>query len=338
MLINFDERACTIYPIACICLHVQCIIQSLTSPCSYDIMLSCWNESPRMRPTFMQLRATFDTLLLADRKGDYIEFSMDTNRMSALFEATSEPPNSTGPPTGGLTNSSPLSLKRHSGAVAEREECKLLLPSEGLPDDCQKSGPNPPGGTSPRLSPKRWSMRHSPQLSTSRHCSPSHRLSSSRPSPRKASDRFSLRSRSPLLFLGRRSPGSSSPQERSPFHASNPLALEERSEGVQQRPVSLLLGREREREREREKKEERYVREPTQLSSTNPGRNHSLTHLTTTSGSGHQQEHAHVRRGSEGMLNMNSDGYVSFVGMDYGRDRRAILPPSEIQITVTEDL
>jgi len=40
-------------------------------------MLSCWSELPIQRPTFSKLRTTFDTMLLADRKGDYVDFSSD---------------------------------------------------------------------------------------------------------------------------------------------------------------------------------------------------------------------------------------------------------------------
>lgn len=68
-------------------------------------------------------------------------------------------------------------------------------------------------------------------------------------------------------------------------------------------------------------------------------------------GTGIVRQELMLRRGSEGTLNMNSDGYVSFVGMDFRRDRRAreeeVVPPSfslsippaaDIQITVTEDI
>ena len=61
------------------------------------------------------------------------------------------------------------------------------------------------------------------------------------------------------------------------------------------------------------------------------------SHTVGTGGAGAQQL-LQLRRGSEGTLNMNSDGYVSFIGVDYSRDRRAVPPPAEIQITVTEDL
>lgn len=287
-------------------------------------MLSCWNGSPRLRPTFAGLRATIDALLLADRKGDYIEFSLDSNRMSALFEATSGPTTS----TPGLMDISPLLPKRHSHNMAEKEECKLLLPNEASSDDCQRMTSN--SNVSPRLSPRRWSsIRQSPQ-SSPRHCSPADSLSLRCQSPKK--DRTSeRRSRSPiLLFPGRHSPAdSSSPQSHSPFHASNSQTLEERA--ARHRPVSLFLTR----GEERNKAEDRYVKEPTKMSNLNQATNHSLTHLTTAGGVAQLLQ---LRRGSEGTLNMNSDGYVSFVGMDYIRDRRAVPPPAEIQITVTEDL
>ena len=43
-------------------------------------MLECWQDEPRKRPTFTQLRAKFDAMLLAERKDAYIDLQIDTNK------------------------------------------------------------------------------------------------------------------------------------------------------------------------------------------------------------------------------------------------------------------
>ena len=43
-------------------------------------MLECWNEEPRKRPSFSQLRAKFDTLLLNEGKDPYIVLQIDTEK------------------------------------------------------------------------------------------------------------------------------------------------------------------------------------------------------------------------------------------------------------------
>ena len=88
------------------------------------------------------------------------------------------------------------------------------------------------------------------------------------------------------------------------------------------------------RDRDQRTGEDRYVREPTKLANLNQALNRSATGLVANGVPPHLQ----LRRGSEGMLNMNSDGYVSFVGVEY-RDRRVNPATStDIQITVTQDL
>ena len=47
---------------------------------SYDIMLMCWNEEPQGRPTFTELRAKFDTMLLAEKKNPYIDLRIDNDK------------------------------------------------------------------------------------------------------------------------------------------------------------------------------------------------------------------------------------------------------------------
>ena len=46
----------------------------------YDIMLICWNEHPKERPTFKELRAKFDTMLLAEKNDTYIALCIDENK------------------------------------------------------------------------------------------------------------------------------------------------------------------------------------------------------------------------------------------------------------------
>ena len=40
-------------------------------------MLKCWDEQPHNRPTFSELRSTFDAMLLADKKDEYIDLHID---------------------------------------------------------------------------------------------------------------------------------------------------------------------------------------------------------------------------------------------------------------------
>lgn len=43
-------------------------------------MLMCWNELPQKRPTFTELRAKFDAMLLADKNEHYIDLRIDQNK------------------------------------------------------------------------------------------------------------------------------------------------------------------------------------------------------------------------------------------------------------------
>ena len=43
-------------------------------------MLICWNEQPKERPTFKELRAKFDTMLLAEKNDMYIALCIDENK------------------------------------------------------------------------------------------------------------------------------------------------------------------------------------------------------------------------------------------------------------------
>ena len=44
-------------------------------------MLMCWNEQPLKRPTFTELRSRFDSMLLADKNGDYIDLRIDQSKL-----------------------------------------------------------------------------------------------------------------------------------------------------------------------------------------------------------------------------------------------------------------
>ena len=43
-------------------------------------MLICWNEQPKERPTFKELRAEFDAMLLAEKKDTYIALCIDESK------------------------------------------------------------------------------------------------------------------------------------------------------------------------------------------------------------------------------------------------------------------
>ena len=47
---------------------------------SYDIMLGCWNGESKKRPTFTELRAKFDNMLLAERQDAYIDLQIDAEK------------------------------------------------------------------------------------------------------------------------------------------------------------------------------------------------------------------------------------------------------------------
>ena len=43
-------------------------------------MLKCWNDQPKKRPTFKELRAKFDAMLLAEKKSKYIALCIDESQ------------------------------------------------------------------------------------------------------------------------------------------------------------------------------------------------------------------------------------------------------------------
>ena len=273
-------------------------------------MLSCWNGNPHQRPGFMELRSTFDCMLLEDRRGDYIEFSIDSTKpCHNEFEEANK-----------ILNISP---GRHSHGSGH-EDCMQLISSEEMFEnvDCKKVVPSAICNGSPRFPPKRQSSRQqSPRQQSPRQQSP-RQQSPRQQSPRQQSPRQqSPRQQSPhryspitslspscqspkkqqsaegqsprrwsllQLLPGQRSLGSSSPQSHSPFHASNPLHLESTRDEEHHRPTSLFLARSREgRNREDATDLDRYVKEPTKLANLNlatENSRHSIgqsLHLTT---------------------------------------------------------
>ena len=55
-------------------------IQNYLHYLRYQIMLECWNENPRNRPSFAKIRAMFDTMLLAGRKEPYINLNFNADK------------------------------------------------------------------------------------------------------------------------------------------------------------------------------------------------------------------------------------------------------------------
>ena len=119
---------------------------------SYDIMLMCWNELPQKRPTFTELRAKFDVMLLADKKEHYIDLRIDQNKMYYQLVTTTstediangsaqsssnahghgslsekEFSHSTSPKTSFL---SPTGLKSHRSSSADQVFSKQYIDSE----------------------------------------------------------------------------------------------------------------------------------------------------------------------------------------------------------------
>lgn len=43
----------------------------------YEVMMSCWNARARARPTFPELHARLDTLLLRAADNDYLTLQLD---------------------------------------------------------------------------------------------------------------------------------------------------------------------------------------------------------------------------------------------------------------------
>ena len=61
--------------------HYNQLMYDYDKFCRYDIMLKCWDELPQKRPTFAELRAKFDAMLLADRNEEYIDLRIDQSKL-----------------------------------------------------------------------------------------------------------------------------------------------------------------------------------------------------------------------------------------------------------------
>ena len=236
-------------------------------------MLSCWGESPLQRPTFTKLRATIDSMLLADRKGDYLEFSLDGSltkpfRHSQITDGDG----------GSICTSSSLHFPDLSQGIGTHNGCsdqpgstfKLMLNTadvDRMDGECTLT-PSSSGHSiflgKESLSPK--------------HCSPD--LSAkSRPLSKLESQLFSVphgqqspKQSSPArLLVDRQSLDNQSTCSRLSFMGSNNQIGEDSGEvsrGAERpRPMSLLLSRER--DHGKANSSDRYVKEPTKLINLN---------------------------------------------------------------------
>lgn len=63
-------------------MSILCSVCVNVSLCSlrYAIMLECWQEESGKRPTFSNLRARFDSMLLAEKKETYIDLQIDASK------------------------------------------------------------------------------------------------------------------------------------------------------------------------------------------------------------------------------------------------------------------
>ena len=58
----------------CIVIPVICVMCDVSS---YEVMLRCWEENPAKRPSFSELRVTFESILM--EAASYIQFSTLTD-------------------------------------------------------------------------------------------------------------------------------------------------------------------------------------------------------------------------------------------------------------------
>ena len=53
----------------------------------YDIMSICWNEQPKERPTFKELRAKFDAMLLAEKKDNVPHITLCIDKRKPYYQS-----------------------------------------------------------------------------------------------------------------------------------------------------------------------------------------------------------------------------------------------------------
>ena len=367
-------------------------------------MLSCWSENSHQRPSFTKLRATFDTMLLAEGKGDYLDFSFDVSSTKPFIQIQDGETSLSTTSSLHFLNVSPVAehcSRSHSSELLENT-FKLLLNTDGNNGGCtlvsSSSDPSLNLGYEPTSPRQRSPIDHN-------HVSPRHQPSGNHTQQLLASSgQQSLKQHSPMrLFPSLQSADSQLAHSRLSFTASGNLLGEELGDvsrcSERPRPMSLLLSRER--DRRKENVSDRYVKEPTKFANLNPmaesnifigggiggvrggaeggriseagggaegGRISEAGGGTeggriSEAGGGVEEgriseagrggsaeedrrksmrltqsrtdaEHCILRRGSDGALNMNSNGYVSFVEVFSAKDGQV----DHLQIPVTEDM
>lgn len=246
--------------------------------CSYDIMLSCWNESPLQRPPFTKLRATIDSMLLADSKGDYLDFSQDVLltrpfRHSQFVDVSDRT---------SICTSSPLhfpDVHQTPVGVCQEEGCtelpestfKLLLNTtlDQLDGECTLTQSS--SGQSIFLGKDSVSPEHNGRS----HTSSKNKLNAQQTLSQQEQSPKSYHSPSRFLTVDQRSLDTHSNCSRLSF-LSNQTREEEEAEQVgggtlcssdRPRPMSLFLSRER--DRVKVESSDRYVKEPTKMMNLN---------------------------------------------------------------------
>ena len=74
-----------------LCLYMHGNTRSY-SDSSYDIMLSCWQESPSQRPTFNSLKLKFNDILSSHGSNTYVDFCIDPNQLCYKNEEDTDIP------------------------------------------------------------------------------------------------------------------------------------------------------------------------------------------------------------------------------------------------------
>ena len=302
-------------------------------------MLSCWNEIPQQRPSFSELKTSIDSMLLADRKGDYIDFSLDVSLM--------KPFNQNEDGEGSLSATSSLHFLNMSSVGKGHSSCesveapentiKLLLNADTGSNSGCVLGPSTSNNSSIREN----------ELPSPRQCSPAGNNYLSPPLP--SGKQGQLQQCSPIrLFSDHQSPGSQSSSNQLSFTSSGNFLGEELMEASRlsehPRPMSFLLSMER--EQRKLDTSDRYVKEPTKLanrdvigeSNLSAGAGIVQQSMISTQSRTNTEPVCILRRGSDGALNVNRNGYVSLMERHSSNDIQPNHQPPKILIEETEDM